>query len=265
MKTFPDYLIIHMKKFAYDETYTPKKLDVFLDVPTVLDLEYLRATGLMPGETLLPEDDTDSTTASSAGPSFEFNEGFLSQLKDMGFDENGCRRALYHTKNAGVEPAMNWIFEHMSDPDFATTFQVPTPGGSAIQPPTVEVDSTALANLLSMGMDERAARLGLKLNVRFFKRVFVILLPLFFFLHRTTIPNKPLPGFSTIPQTWTKLSDKKKNVPELRPPPEFLLLFKSIVMDLPNINSLLWCLTWAIRLFAATTLLTFAKQSSERR
>lgn len=172
MRTFPDYLIIHMKKFAYDETFTPKKLDVCLEVPHSLDLEYLRATGLMPGEKLLPEDDTDSTSASSAGSSFVFNEEFLLQLKDMGFDENGCRRALYYTKNAGVEPAMNWIFEHMNDPDFSATFEVPQPGDvSASQPVTVEVDPEAFATLLSMGMDERAARLGLKLNVCYIERV----------------------------------------------------------------------------------------------
>lgn len=262
MKTFPDYLIIHMKKFAYDETFTPKKLDVFLDVPNILDLEYLRATGLQPGEKLLPEDDTDSTAAAASAGSFEFNEGFLAQLKDMGFDENGCRRALFQTKNAGVEPAMNWIFEHMSDPDFATAFEVPKPDGSGIQP-ILEVDPEALAYLLSMGMDERAARLGLKLNVRCIERIVVSLLMtlLLIFLYRTTIPNKLLVGFSTMPQTWTLLSDKKKNVPKQLLPPELPLFVGSIEMDLQNMNSLQWCPTWANRHFAATTLLTFARRS----
>lgn len=160
MKTFPEYLIIQMKKFAYDETFTPKKLDVFLEVPDVLDLENLRATGLMPAEALLPEDDTDSTKSSANKP-FECNSVFLTHLTDMGFDENGVRRALYHTKNAGMEQATNWILEHMADDDFSAPFVVPQSGGTA-----VEVDQEALAALLSMGIDERQARLGLKLNVR---------------------------------------------------------------------------------------------------
>lgn len=49
---------------------------------------------------------------------------------DMGFGIEGCKRAVYNTKNQGilllnvmiivlllgVEPAMNWILEHMEDP-----------------------------------------------------------------------------------------------------------------------------------------------------
>lgn len=40
------------------------------------------------------------------------------QLTSMGFSENGCRRAAIATHNADPETAMNWIFEHMEDPDF---------------------------------------------------------------------------------------------------------------------------------------------------
>lgn len=38
------------------------------------------------------------------------------QLVSMGFDVEGCKKAVYHTHNQGVEPAMNWVLEHMGDP-----------------------------------------------------------------------------------------------------------------------------------------------------
>ena len=38
------------------------------------------------------------------------------QLVSMGFDMEGCKKAVYHTHNQGVEPAMNWVLEHMGDP-----------------------------------------------------------------------------------------------------------------------------------------------------
>jgi hypothetical protein len=39
----------------------------------------------------------------------------VSQLVEMGFPRNACIKAVYHTKNAGVEQAMNWVMEHMDD------------------------------------------------------------------------------------------------------------------------------------------------------
>ena len=44
------------------------------------------------------------------------DEGVVMQLMSMGFDLEGCKKAVYHTQNQGVEPAMNWVLEHMGDP-----------------------------------------------------------------------------------------------------------------------------------------------------
>ena len=44
------------------------------------------------------------------------DETIVSGLVEMGFPVEGCRKAVYHTKNAGLEPAMNWVMEHMGDP-----------------------------------------------------------------------------------------------------------------------------------------------------
>jgi len=41
-------------------------------------------------------------------------------LKEMGFPESRCVKALQVVNNSSVEAAMNWIFEHMDDPDIDT-------------------------------------------------------------------------------------------------------------------------------------------------
>ena len=48
------------------------------------------------------------------------DETTVSSLTEMGFPFEACRKAVYHTKNAGVEPAMNWVMEHMGDPGKTT-------------------------------------------------------------------------------------------------------------------------------------------------
>ena len=48
--------------------------------------------------------------------------GIVSQLADMGFHVEACKKGVFHTKNAGVEPAMNWVMAHMDDPGkYSTT------------------------------------------------------------------------------------------------------------------------------------------------
>lgn len=37
----------------------------------------------------------------------------------MGFPWEACRKAVHFTGNTGTEAAMNWVMEHMDDPDFA--------------------------------------------------------------------------------------------------------------------------------------------------
>lgn len=56
-KTFPDYLIIQLKKFDVDASWVPYKLDVEVEMPDEIDLGCLRGTGLQSGEEELPADD----------------------------------------------------------------------------------------------------------------------------------------------------------------------------------------------------------------
>ena len=39
----------------------------------------------------------------------------VTQLVEMGFPHNACIKAVYFTKNAGIEEAMNWVMAHMDD------------------------------------------------------------------------------------------------------------------------------------------------------
>ena len=46
----------------------------------------------------------------------QLDEGVVAQLVEMGFPLEGCKKAVFNTNNSGVEPAMNWVMEHMGDP-----------------------------------------------------------------------------------------------------------------------------------------------------
>lgn len=46
----------------------------------------------------------------------QIDDGLVGQLMDMGFAREGCRKAVYHTKNSGIEAAVAWVMEHAADP-----------------------------------------------------------------------------------------------------------------------------------------------------
>ena len=46
----------------------------------------------------------------------QIDEGVVAQLVEMGFNVEGCKKAVFNTNNSGVEAAMNWVMEHMGDP-----------------------------------------------------------------------------------------------------------------------------------------------------
>ncbi|XP_027194860.2 ubiquitin specific protease 5 [Dermatophagoides pteronyssinus] len=175
-RTFPDFLLIHLKKFTLNENWTPKKLDISMDVPDHIDLECFRAQGKQQNEEELPEDaivEDGNNTASTNVPSFEFNQEFLQQLIDMGFAVEACKRALFHTQNAGMEQATGWILEHLDDPTTMEPFVIPSnaslPQGEQTsnasgQLSQVEIEPEALQTLRDMGMPERYACLALKFN-----------------------------------------------------------------------------------------------------
>ncbi|XP_054724568.1 ubiquitin carboxyl-terminal hydrolase 5-like [Uloborus diversus] len=121
LRTFPDYLMLHLKKFTIGEDWVPKKLDVSLDVPEELDLSVIRGKGIQPGEEELPE----TAESGKTDAEFVYDEALLYQLCDMGFPVDGCKKALYYTQNENIEAAMNWVMEHMNDADFNDPFDPP--------------------------------------------------------------------------------------------------------------------------------------------
>lgn len=120
LATFPDYLLIQLKKFTMREDWVPIKLDVAVEMPDILDLNPLRATGPQPGEEKLPDLGENSPV-----PEPVYDQNIISELMNMGFPQNACKRALYFTQNSSLEFAMAWIMDHISDSDFADPFMPP--------------------------------------------------------------------------------------------------------------------------------------------
>lgn len=150
--SFPDYLVVQMRKFTIGEDWAPKKLDVSIDVAQTLDLNRYRCSGLQPHEQEMPRE--------SATPSeLEINEEYVSALTDMGFPREACRKAVHFTSNQGVEAAMNWVFEHNQDEDFATPLIVTS---SKVGAPAFAADADAVMMIISMGFTEQQAKIALE-------------------------------------------------------------------------------------------------------
>jgi len=120
MSNFPRYLMIQMQRYELGPDWTPRKLEVDIDVPLEIDLSEYNSRGPQEGEALVPSEELESQTSSGGGGNAtpKIDEGAMGQLMDMGFGFNGCQRALAKVGGSNVEAAMNWIFEHSTDPDF---------------------------------------------------------------------------------------------------------------------------------------------------
>ena len=89
---------------------------MLIDVPEELDVSHLRGKGLQPGEQLLPDDDGEDDLVPSLQwakclvlclvclwfAAVVIDEGMVSQLAGMGFDLEGCKKAVYFTHNQGT-------------------------------------------------------------------------------------------------------------------------------------------------------------------
>uniref|UniRef100_G3P6K9 Ubiquitin carboxyl-terminal hydrolase n=1 Tax=Gasterosteus aculeatus aculeatus TaxID=481459 RepID=G3P6K9_GASAC len=132
--SFPEYLVLQIKKFTFGVDWVPKKLDLAIDVPDFLDLSRLRATGLQTSEEELPDllppivlpEDTRGTEQGTLLVHSNISEqplhtstdfAAVMQLAEMGFPLEACRKAVYYTGNMGPEMAFNWIIAHMEEPE----------------------------------------------------------------------------------------------------------------------------------------------------
>ncbi|XP_024959487.1 ubiquitin carboxyl-terminal hydrolase 14 isoform X2 [Cynara cardunculus var. scolymus] len=150
LTSFPDYLVLHMRKFVMEAGWVPKKLDVYIDVDDIIDISHMRSKGLQPGEELLPEGPGGQEESEKLLP----NEDIVSQLASMGFNHLHCQKAAINTSNAGVEEAMNWLLSHMDDPDIDAPIHKEAESN--------EVDPSKVATLVSFGFEEEIARKALK-------------------------------------------------------------------------------------------------------
>ncbi|OWT38601.1 ubiquitin carboxyl-terminal hydrolase 5/13 [Cryptococcus neoformans Bt1] len=148
-KTFPDLLVLHMKRFQL-VNWLPTKLDIPVSVPDILTLDHLVAQGLQPGEQEL--------TVSSSSPSLpEFNATAMAQLEAMGFPTVRCQKALLATGNNDAEIAMGWLFEHMEDPDIDAPIVL---GGSKAA--SNEPSQEQIGMIADMGFSHNQARKALR-------------------------------------------------------------------------------------------------------
>ncbi|NXH22660.1 UBP13 hydrolase, partial [Bucco capensis] len=142
--SFPEYLVVQIKKFTFGLDWIPKKLDVSIDMPDFLDISHLRARGLQPGEEelpdmappiIIPDDPKVEIRHLYLRRSFlvalDIDESSVMQLAEMGFPLEACRKAVYYTGNLGAEVAFNWIIAHMEEPDFAEPLVTPAFGEAA--------------------------------------------------------------------------------------------------------------------------------------
>ncbi|XP_014494321.1 ubiquitin carboxyl-terminal hydrolase 14 [Vigna radiata var. radiata] len=153
LTSFPDYLVLHMRRFVMEAGWVPKKLDVYIDVPDIIDISHMRSKGHQPGEELLPdgvpdEEDSNKTWA---------NEEIVAQLVSMGFNHLHCQKAAINTSNVGLEEAMNWLLSHMEDPDI----DLPISKGHGSETSTI-VDQSKVDTLISFGFQEEIARKALE-------------------------------------------------------------------------------------------------------
>ncbi len=116
---FPRYLLVQMQRYELGDDWQPRKIEVEIDVPEEFSFHKFRGMGPQDGETLVPDEAEGRGDLSNKPlPAFPIDECALGVLVDMGFNLNGCKRALMAVGGSNVDAAMNWVFEHNEDPDF---------------------------------------------------------------------------------------------------------------------------------------------------
>ena len=200
LASFPPFLAVQLKRYYVAADWTPRKLEVLVDVPETLDLAALRGSGPQPGEALQPEEKEEKEVAAAAAAATtaagatatataateaaaaaapEPDPELVASLVAMGFSENGSKRAVLATASGnagagggGVEGAMEWVLAHMEDPDFNDPLPPPPSATAAAagndnaekkkKTPLEEADPDSLAMLGGMGFEARQAAAALR-------------------------------------------------------------------------------------------------------
>lgn len=156
-QTFPKYLMVKLGRYYVDENWKQVKVDACVPMPENMDLSSFRAMGKQPGEEEMPSEFISHSQAATQSV-VTADEAIVSQLVSMGFSENGSKRAAIATANADAEVAMNWVFEHMDDPDFNDPIDNSSPKNEKGKP---SVNQEHVMMLSAMGYSDHQATAAL--------------------------------------------------------------------------------------------------------
>lgn len=137
--SFPEILILNVRQFTL-KNWVPTKLEAKVHVPTeeVPLLTSYQAHQHPEGEILFEEE-----PEAASGP--QIDPLAAEQIMGMGFSKNAAERAIVNTGNSGAETAMNWLFEHMEDPQLNEPLSKDT--GSS----NTNINEADIENLVMMG------------------------------------------------------------------------------------------------------------------
>lgn len=164
--SLPEVLVIQVQR-AKLKNWVPIKLNTKIKLPNEsinlskyrISKSELQADKESPD--LIQDDDDDD----KRDEGFKPNQDVMNNLLQMGFPEIRATKALYHTGNSqDSEIAMNWLFQHMEDPDIDDPF-VPELRSSSSEQNKNDVNFVAneqdILNLTSMGFDYNLSRKAL--------------------------------------------------------------------------------------------------------
>jgi len=123
-----------------------KKLTVEVDVDREINLASVQAKGLQNGE-------QGFASAGTSGP--VANAEIVAQLMGMGFAKVGSEKAALAVSNSNLEAAMNWLVQHMEDPNLNTP---PAPVAS----PQDTSDPQVVEQLVQLGFSADRCRFALR-------------------------------------------------------------------------------------------------------
>lgn len=161
LKTAPDLLVVNVMRMQIDKTtWSVVKTSDALEYDDKITLNaYI--TKHAADEVILPEESETQSETQSGHNEFTPHMDVLGQLMEMGFSENACRRAMYHTGNPTEgDVAVQWLFEHVEDSDINDPLAV---SGSDKRSGDGEYESQA-QDMTQMGLPYAVCLKALKMN-----------------------------------------------------------------------------------------------------
>ncbi|TKY66727.1 Ubiquitin carboxyl-terminal hydrolase 14 [Spatholobus suberectus] len=114
------------------DLWSSNKLDVYIDVPDIIDISHMRSKGHQSAEELLPDEDIDIPISKGHGSETltVVDQSKVDILISFGFQEEIARKAL-KASGGDIEKATDWIFNNpdasVSSMDAATSNAASTP------------------------------------------------------------------------------------------------------------------------------------------